>query len=139
VSHTTMWEHSGIRVVPHHFEVLQWQLVSLCVGLSSWNNETCSKAEQEPSIVEAATVAGTQCIYCPQSYTPRSTLSITMLQGVKAAGRLAAKSPNDVVVLSAVRSPITRSFRGGFKDAWPEDILGPVLDILPQCTKTVSV
>lgn len=36
------------------------------------------------------------------------------------------KSPNDVVVLSAIRSPITRSFKGGFKDAWPEDILGPV-------------
>lgn len=36
------------------------------------------------------------------------------------------KSPNDVVLLSAVRSPISRSFRGGFKDAHPEDILMPV-------------
>ncbi|KAK7215894.1 hypothetical protein V2G26_003897 [Clonostachys chloroleuca] len=55
-----------------------------------------------------------------------------MLQGVKAAGRLAAKSPNDVVVLSAIRSPIIRSFRGGFKDAWPEDILGPLLAEAPR-------
>jgi acetyl-CoA acyltransferase 1 len=44
----------------------------------------------------------------------------------KAARRLAPKSPNDVVILSAIRSPIARSFKGSFKDAWPEDILGPV-------------
>ncbi|OAL07240.1 hypothetical protein IQ06DRAFT_288984, partial [Phaeosphaeriaceae sp. SRC1lsM3a] len=36
------------------------------------------------------------------------------------------KSPNDVVLLSAVRSPINRSFKGGYKDAHPEDILMPV-------------
>ncbi|KAI1013215.1 hypothetical protein LB503_001318 [Fusarium chuoi] len=37
------------------------------------------------------------------------------------------KSPSDIVILSAVRSPITRAFKGGFKDAWPEDILAPVM------------
>ncbi|KAM6534008.1 hypothetical protein FALCPG4_006945 [Fusarium falciforme] len=42
------------------------------------------------------------------------------------------KSPNDVVVLSAIRSPITRSFKGGFKDAWPEDILGPIMAEAPR-------
>lgn len=36
------------------------------------------------------------------------------------------KTPHDVVVLSAVRSPITRAFKGGFKDLWPEEILMPV-------------
>jgi acetyl-CoA acyltransferase 1 len=36
------------------------------------------------------------------------------------------KSSNDVVLLSAVRSPINRSFKGGYKDAHPEDILMPV-------------
>jgi acetyl-CoA acyltransferase 1 len=36
------------------------------------------------------------------------------------------KSPNDVVLLSAVRSPINRSFKGGYEDAHPEDILMPV-------------
>ncbi|KAF5563758.1 acetyl acyltransferase [Fusarium phyllophilum] len=40
---------------------------------------------------------------------------------------LSAKSPSDIVILSAVRSPITRAFKGGFKDAWPEDILAPVM------------
>ncbi|RHZ53603.1 hypothetical protein CDV55_103239 [Aspergillus turcosus] len=43
------------------------------------------------------------------------------------ARALRTKTANDIVILSAVRSPITRSFKGGFKDAWPEDILGPVM------------
>ena len=43
-----------------------------------------------------------------------------------AARKITQKSPNDVVVLAAVRSPVTRAFKGGFKDAFPEDILGPV-------------
>jgi acetyl-CoA acyltransferase 1 len=44
----------------------------------------------------------------------------------KAARNVLHKSPNDVVLLSAVRSPISRSFKGGYKDAHPEDILMPV-------------
>lgn len=43
------------------------------------------------------------------------------------------KSPNDVVLLSAVRSPINRSFKGGYKDAHPEDILMPVSDLRVEC------
>ncbi|KAH7061629.1 Thiolase, N-terminal domain-containing protein [Paraphoma chrysanthemicola] len=42
------------------------------------------------------------------------------------------KGPNDVVLLSAVRSPINRSFKGGFKDAHPEDILMPVMKAAVQ-------
>jgi len=44
----------------------------------------------------------------------------------KIARNVLQKSPNDVVLLSAVRSPINRSFKGGYKDAHPEDILMPV-------------
>jgi acetyl-CoA acyltransferase 1 len=44
----------------------------------------------------------------------------------KTARNVLQMSPNDVVLLSAVRSPINRSFKGGFKDAYPEDILMPV-------------
>jgi acetyl-CoA acyltransferase 1 len=44
----------------------------------------------------------------------------------KVARNVLQKSPNDVVLLSAVRSPISRSFKGGYKDAHPEDILMPV-------------
>lgn len=47
----------------------------------------------------------------------------------KAARSILQKSPNDVVLLSAVRSPINRSFKGGYKDAHPEDILMPVSSI----------
>lgn len=47
-----------------------------------------------------------------------------------AVRKLSQKSPNDVVVLAAVRSPVTRAFKGGFKDAYPEDILGPVCSLL---------
>lgn len=43
-----------------------------------------------------------------------------------AARKISQKSPTDVVVLAAVRSPVTRAFKGGFRDAYPEDILGPV-------------
>ncbi|OQV02183.1 hypothetical protein CLAIMM_07421 [Cladophialophora immunda] len=50
-----------------------------------------------------------------------------MASSARLLGRFATKSPNDIVLLSAVRSPITRSFKGGFKDAWPEDILMPVM------------
>lgn len=41
----------------------------------------------------------------------------------RTAGEILKKSPNDVVVLSAVRSPIARAFKGGFKDSYPEEIL----------------
>ncbi|KAL4815150.1 Thiolase, N-terminal domain-containing protein [Aspergillus spinulosporus] len=37
------------------------------------------------------------------------------------------RTPNDIVLLSAVRSPITRAFKGGFRDSHPEDLLIPIL------------
>ncbi|KAL5046286.1 thiolase [Aspergillus fruticulosus] len=37
------------------------------------------------------------------------------------------KTPHDIVLLSAVRSPITRAFKGGFRDSHPEDLLIPIL------------
>lgn len=45
---------------------------------------------------------------------------------VKAAREVLQKTPQDIVVLSAVRSAITRAFKGGFKDAYPEETLMPV-------------
>ncbi|KAL5605997.1 hypothetical protein BROUX41_006210 [Berkeleyomyces rouxiae] len=45
---------------------------------------------------------------------------------------LTAKVPTDVVILSALRTPITRAGRGPLKDAYPEELLGAVL------AKTVS-
>ncbi|KAJ6109524.1 3-ketoacyl-CoA thiolase peroxisomal [Penicillium sp. IBT 16267x] len=37
------------------------------------------------------------------------------------------KSPNDIVILSSLRTPITRAKKGGFKDAYPEELLTNVL------------
>ncbi len=36
------------------------------------------------------------------------------------------KSPNDVVILSALRTPITRAYRGGLRNAYPEQMLAAV-------------
>ncbi|RDL29914.1 Thiolase [Venustampulla echinocandica] len=48
------------------------------------------------------------------------------------AQRITQKLPNDIVILSAVRSPVTRAFKGGLRNAWPEDILGPVMQTAVQ-------
>ncbi|OJJ60104.1 hypothetical protein ASPSYDRAFT_44508 [Aspergillus sydowii CBS 593.65] len=37
------------------------------------------------------------------------------------------KTPHDIVILSSVRTPITRAFKGGFKDSYPEELLIPAL------------
>lgn len=49
----------------------------------------------------------------------------------RAAKEVLKKSPHDVVVLSSLRSPIARAYKGGFKDAYPEEILMPVRESLP--------
>ncbi|RDW60389.1 uncharacterized protein DSM5745_10847 [Aspergillus mulundensis] len=37
------------------------------------------------------------------------------------------KSPSDIVILSSLRTPVTRAKKGGFKDAYPEELLANVL------------
>ncbi|KAG9233871.1 peroxisomal putative 3-ketoacyl-CoA thiolase 1 [Amylocarpus encephaloides] len=37
------------------------------------------------------------------------------------------KSPNDIVILSSLRTPITRSNKGSLKDAYPEELLATVV------------
>ncbi|KAK2731747.1 hypothetical protein FQN57_003182 [Myotisia sp. PD_48] len=37
------------------------------------------------------------------------------------------KLPTDIVIISSLRTPITRAKKGGFKDAYPEELLGAVL------------
>lgn len=53
-------------------------------------------------------------------------LAFNMAFARRTGRALFSKSPDDVVLLSAVRSPIGRAFKGGYKDAHPEDILMPV-------------
>jgi acetyl-CoA acyltransferase 1 len=42
-------------------------------------------------------------------------------------GELGKKHPDDVVIVSALRTALTKSKTGGFKDTWAEDMLAPVL------------
>ncbi|KAF2199963.1 thiolase [Delitschia confertaspora ATCC 74209] len=62
-----------------------------------------------------------------------------MTMSNRVARSVLQKSPNDVVLLSAVRTPITRSFKGGFKDAWPEEILMPAMKAAVQRAKIEKV
>lgn len=45
-------------------------------------------------------------------------------RGIKA---VLAKAPTDVVIVSSLRTPICRSYRGQLKDAYPEELLSVVL------------
>lgn len=47
-----------------------------------------------------------------------------MHKGLK---NILTKHPNDIVILSALRTPLTRAKKGGFKDAYPEELLYHVL------------
>lgn len=44
-------------------------------------------------------------------------------QGLK---NILAKNPNDVVFLSALRTPVTRAKKGGLRDAYDHEMLGAV-------------
>jgi acetyl-CoA acyltransferase 1 len=41
--------------------------------------------------------------------------------------QILTKSPNDVVILSSLRTPVTRATKGGFKDAYDHELLSHVL------------
>eukprot|EP00929_Paragymnodinium_shiwhaense_P070523 TRINITY_DN3570_c0_g1_i3.p1 TRINITY_DN3570_c0_g1~~TRINITY_DN3570_c0_g1_i3.p1 ORF type:complete len:323 (-),score=53.79 TRINITY_DN3570_c0_g1_i3:415-1383(-) len=48
-------------------------------------------------------------------------------RGKRPFGDIGLKTPDDVVIVSALRTPICRANRGGFKDTQPDDLLIPVL------------
>lgn len=57
------------------------------------------------------------------------------------------KNPNDVVILSALRTPVTRAKKGGLRDAYDHELLGAVRPAtpfhaakltLPRCSKLRS-
>ncbi|KAI8332892.1 Thiolase, N-terminal domain-containing protein [Chlamydoabsidia padenii] len=51
------------------------------------------------------------------------------------ANKIGVKSPEDVVIVSALRSAITRARKGGFKDSLPEEMLSGVFKGLLERTK----
>jgi acetyl-CoA acyltransferase 1 len=54
--------------------------------------------------------------------TPQATA------GTPVMGAIGSKSPDDVVVVSALRTPICRAKKGGFKDIYPDDLLKAALE-----------
>lgn len=52
-----------------------------------------------------------------------------MAQYQKGLKNILQKHPNDVVFLSAFRTPITRSYKGGLRNAYPEQMLAAVRSI----------
>eukprot|EP00004_Rigifila_ramosa_P021714 TRINITY_DN582_c0_g1_i1.p1 TRINITY_DN582_c0_g1~~TRINITY_DN582_c0_g1_i1.p1 ORF type:complete len:444 (-),score=113.14 TRINITY_DN582_c0_g1_i1:25-1299(-) len=61
----------------------------------------------------------------PSASAPTSPALVSQ---VAAAAAHAPKSPDDVVIVSAVRTPMTKGRKGGLKDTYPDDLLGVVLD-----------
>lgn len=51
-------------------------------------------------------------------------MSRTAQKGIRQALQ---KSPSDIVILSSLRTPVTRAKKGGFKDSYPEELLSHVL------------
>lgn len=45
----------------------------------------------------------------------------------KGAKNILSKQPNDIVILSSLRTPVTRAKKGGFKDAYDHELLASVL------------
>lgn len=45
----------------------------------------------------------------------------------KGLSNVLAKAPSDIVILSSLRTPVCRSYKGQLKDAYPEELLGAVL------------
>ncbi|CAI2173702.1 3105_t:CDS:2 [Funneliformis geosporum] len=52
-----------------------------------------------------------------------------------AVARVGKKTPDDVVIVTAVRTPMTKSKKGGFKDTVPEDLLAAVFKAILEKSK----
>src|SRR6266498_1758540 len=52
-----------------------------------------------------------------------------------AVSRVGRKTPDDVVIVTAVRTPMTKSKKGGFKDTVPEDLLAAVFKAILEKSK----
>eukprot|EP01116_Phalansterium_solitarium_P007955 TRINITY_DN2106_c0_g1_i1.p1 TRINITY_DN2106_c0_g1~~TRINITY_DN2106_c0_g1_i1.p1 ORF type:complete len:428 (+),score=156.83 TRINITY_DN2106_c0_g1_i1:66-1349(+) len=57
------------------------------------------------------------------------------MRSLPTAGAARAHSDNDVVIVSALRTPIGKAKRGGFKDTHPTDLLAAVLQATVERTK----
>jgi acetyl-CoA acyltransferase 1 len=58
-----------------------------------------------------------------------------VLPGNQTANKVGVKSPEDVVIVSALRTAMTRGRKGGFKDTLPEEMLAGVFKAVIAQTK----
>ncbi|GJJ70375.1 acetyl-CoA acyltransferase 1 [Entomortierella parvispora] len=63
------------------------------------------------------------------------TVQPTAAQTSNIPTKIGVKSADDVVIVDAVRTPMTRGKKGGFKDTVPEDLLAAVLAAIKDRTK----
>lgn len=63
----------------------------------------------------------------PVSYVTLNPLNHKMASLPKGISAVLSKAPTDVVILSSLRTPICRSYKGQLKDAYPEELLSVVL------------
>ncbi|MBW0551778.1 hypothetical protein O181_091493, partial [Austropuccinia psidii MF-1] len=57
----------------------------------------------------------------------------------KGLSALLERYPSDVVLITALRTPVARSFRGSFKDAYPEELLANILSVTQRKLKDFGV
>ncbi|KAI1432529.1 Thiolase, N-terminal domain-containing protein [Xylaria sp. CBS 124048] len=57
----------------------------------------------------------------------RSQKSLKMAAFPKGLKAILTKSPTDIIILSSLRTPICRSYKGSLKDAYPEELLSTLL------------
>ncbi|KAG0292642.1 3-ketoacyl-CoA thiolase with broad chain length specificity [Dissophora globulifera] len=63
------------------------------------------------------------------------TTSSNSAPASKIQAKVGVKTPDDVVIVEAVRTPMTRGKKGGFKDTVPEDLLAAVLIAIKDRSK----
>ncbi|EHL02788.1 putative 3-ketoacyl-CoA thiolase A, peroxisomal [Glarea lozoyensis 74030] len=61
------------------------------------------------------------------AWVPHTAYKLISSLPTMALRPLTQKLPSDIVLLSSLRTPITRAFKGGFRHAYPEDLLGPIM------------
>ena len=89
-------------------------------------------ASSTPTIQHGARLESSNFQFHGKANIPFFSLALTssyipFFKTTKMFRQALKKTPHDVVLLSAVRTPITRAFKGGFRDSYPEELLMPVL------------
>ncbi|KAL7272872.1 hypothetical protein RUND412_004305 [Rhizina undulata] len=66
---------------------------------------------------------------------PSGPTGISLLRYALGLSNILKKNAHDVVFVSALRTPVTRAKKGGFKDAYPEELLSFILKATLEKTK----